>query len=240
MAINKEDIRIVFEDNHLLVAVKPQNVPSQEDESKDPDMLTLLKEYLKEKYLKEGNVFLGLVHRLDRPTGGVMVFAKTSKAAARLSESIREGEFEKTYLAVVDGVPKEKSAKLTHFLQKNEEQNVVRTVPESTVGAKKAELIYKLLETSQDKSLSLLSINLLTGRGHQARVQTATIGTPIFGDHRYGKARPGHNLALWAAVLKFSHPVTKKNMVFIVYPPEESVPWRLFDLSRYLGINKDI
>jgi 23S rRNA pseudouridine1911/1915/1917 synthase len=230
----------MYEDNHLLVAVKPQNVPSQEDESKDPDMLTLLKEYIKEKYAKEGNVFLGLVHRLDRPTGGVMVFARTSKAAARLSESIREGEFEKTYLAVLDGVPKEKTAKLTHYLVKNQEQNMVRIAPLSTVGAKKAELIYKILEVAKDKSASLVSINLLTGRGHQARVQTAAIGAPIFGDHRYGKGAPGVNLALWAAVLKFPHPVTGKTMVFIAYPPEDEIPWSGFDAGKYLGINKNL
>ncbi|MDR3263976.1 MAG: RluA family pseudouridine synthase [Clostridiales bacterium] len=240
MNIKKEDIQIMFEDNHLLVAVKPQNVPSQEDETKDPDMLTLLKEYLKEKYLKEGNAFLGLVHRLDRPTGGVMVFAKTSKAAARLSESIKDGDFEKTYFAVVDGVPREKNARLTHYLLKNEEQNVVRIVPQATAGAKKAELNYKVLETLHERTLSLLNINLLTGRGHQARVQTSAIGTPIYGDHRYGKARPGSNLALWAAVLKFPHPVTGKTMVFIAYPPENEVPWNKFDISKYLNINKEI
>ncbi|MDR2091049.1 MAG: RluA family pseudouridine synthase [Clostridiales bacterium] len=238
--IKKEDIQIMFEDNHLLVAVKPQNVPSQEDATKDPDMLNLLKEYLKEKYSKEGNAYLGLVHRLDRPTGGVMVFAKTSKAAARLSESMKEGDFEKTYFAVVDGIPKEKNGRLTHYLLKNEESNTVKIVPQSTDGAKKAELIYKVLEPSKDKSLSLLSINLLTGRGHQARVQTKAMGTPIFADHRYGNAKPGMNLALWAAVLKFPHPISGKTMVFLAYPPENDAPWNNFDLSKFLTINREL
>jgi 23S rRNA pseudouridine1911/1915/1917 synthase len=230
------DLQIMFEDNHLLVAVKPQNIPSQEDQSKDPDMLTLLKAYIKEKYAKEGDVYLGLVHRLDRPTGGVMVFARTSKAAARLSESIREGEFEKTYFAVVDGVPREKSATLTHYLLKNEAQNTVRVVSQYLSGAKRAELKYKVLESAYDKSLSLLSIDLVTGRGHQARVQTAEIGTPIFGDHRYGKGRPGLNLALWAAVVKFPHPISGKTMVFIAYPPEDEKPWSHFDAGKFLNI----
>ncbi|MDR2047560.1 MAG: RluA family pseudouridine synthase [Clostridiales bacterium] len=238
--IKKEDIRIMFEDNHILVAVKPQNVPSQEDATKAPDTLTLLKEYLKEKYFKTGNVFLGLVHRLDRPTGGVMVFAKTSKAAARLSESIRGGEFDKTYFAVTDGVPKEKRGRLTHYLLKNEETNTVKIVPAGTDGAKKAELTYRLLDATADKTLSLIGINLLTGRGHQARVQIASLGTPIFADHRYGKPRPGLSLALWAAVLKFPHPVSGKMMVFMAYPPEPEPPWNRFDLSKFLTINKDI
>ncbi|MDR3292915.1 MAG: RNA pseudouridine synthase, partial [Clostridiales bacterium] len=166
MIIKKEDIQIMYEDNHVLVVVKPQGVPSQEDESKDPDMVNLLKEYLVEKYEKPGGAYLGLVHRLDRPTGGVMVFAKTSKAAARLQESMKEGEFEKTYFAVTEGVPREKSDRLVHYLLKNEEQNLIRVVPLTTTGAKKAELTYKTLATTGDKTLALLSINLHTGRGH--------------------------------------------------------------------------
>ena len=243
MEIKKEDVQIMYEDNHLLVVVKPQNVPSQEDASKDADMLTLMKEYLKEKYSKEGEAYLGLVHRLDRPTGGVMVFAKTSKAAARLSASIRDGEFEKTYLVVVEGVPKEKNARLVHYLVKNEEKNIARVVPESTVGAKRAELSYKLLETVKEpQPLSLLKVNLSTGRGHQIRVQTAAIGTPVCGDRRYGpqKAAVAGGLALWASVLKFPHPVLEKTMVFLSYPPEENFPWSKFDISKYLGIQKTL
>ena len=129
------DFDILHEDNHILVAVKPQNLPTQADSSGDADFLSLLKDYLKQKYDKPGNVFLGLVHRLDRPTGGVMVFAKTSKAAERLCQAIREGDFEKEYLAVTVGCPKEPKAQLTHYLKKNPLTNVVSVVPSATEGA---------------------------------------------------------------------------------------------------------
>lgn len=231
-----KNIRIVYEDNHILVVVKPQNIPSQEDETRDPDMLTLLKEYIKEKYDKEGDVFLGLVHRLDRPTGGVMVFARTSKAAERLSESLKSGDFEKKYMAVVKGVPREKQDRLIHYLIKNENKNIVQVAPMPSSGAKLAELDYKVLAEKQD--VSLVMIRLLTGRSHQARVQLATIGTPIVGDGKYGKIdKVKCNLALWAVELKFTHPTLKEKMTFRVYPPEEDYPWRLFDLDIYLKIN---
>ena len=149
-----QGVKIIYEDNHILVAVKPQNMPSQEDESKDPDILSILKNYLKETYDKPGDAYLGLVHRLDRVTGGVMVFAKTSKAAARLSEAIREGEFEKTYLAVVYDTPKEKQAVLVNHLKKDPKSNTVRVVPEVTEGAKYAELTYKVFESIGKLSLA--------------------------------------------------------------------------------------
>jgi len=231
-----KNIKIVYEDNHILVVVKPQNIPSQEDETKDPDMLTLLKEYIKEKYNKEGEVFLGLVHRLDRPTGGVMVFAKTSKAAERLFMSMREGDFEKKYMAVVNGTPKEKQDRLTHYLIKNEHRNIVQVAPMTSEGAKLAELDYKVLNEKQ--GLSLVMIRLLTGRSHQARVQMATVGTPIVGDVKYGKGdKVRSNLALWAVELKFTHPTLKEKMTFRVYPPEEEYPWSLFDMDIFLKIN---
>ena len=148
-----EDINIVYEDNHLLAAVKPAGVPAQADESGDTDMLTLLKEYLKVKYAKPGEAYLGLVHRLDRPTGGVMVFAKTSKAAARLTQSMKDGEFEKTYLCVTCGVPKDKSGELVHYLKKNERTNTVAIVPMLTQGAKRAELHYDVLQDKQGFAL---------------------------------------------------------------------------------------
>ena len=141
-----EELIILHEDNHIIVALKPQNVPSCEDESKDKDMLTLLKEYIKEKYDKPGNVYLGLVHRLDRPTGGVMVFAKSSKAAARLSEQLKDGDFEKRYYAVLCGTPKEEKATLTHYMKKNAINNMVYICPATVSGAKFAELEYNLVE----------------------------------------------------------------------------------------------
>ncbi|MCC2684854.1 MAG: pseudouridine synthase, partial [Paenibacillaceae bacterium] len=138
-------LELVYEDNHLLIAVKPANVLSQEDSTGDPDMLTLLKAMLKQKYNKPGNVFLGLVHRLDRPVGGLMAFAKTSKAASRLSEAIRVGHFDKTYLAVVRGRPARPSARLVDWLLKDERTNTVRVVAPGTAGAKQAILEYEVL-----------------------------------------------------------------------------------------------
>ncbi|MBQ7351638.1 MAG: RluA family pseudouridine synthase [Clostridia bacterium] len=226
-----ENLQVVYEDNHIIVVVKPQNIPTQEDESKDRDMLTIIKEYIKEKENKPGNVFVGLVHRLDRPTGGVMVFAKTSKAASRLSTQIAEGIFHKKYLAVVLGKPKEKRAKLIHFLKKNPRTNTVQVVPELETGAKRAELEYNIIEAKE--KASLVEVNLFTGRSHQIRVQMKTIGCPIYGDVKYGgdKLAKGHNLALWAYELKFQHPTTKENMTFKVYPPEDKTPWNVFNLD---------
>lgn len=232
-----KDIKILFEDNHLLVAVKPYNVPVQADESGDPDMLTLLKRYLIDTYGKPGDAYLGLVHRLDRPTGGVMVFAKTSKAAARLSEAIREGEVEKKYLTVVEGAPRFRSDKLRCYLKKFPDRNIVKMVPALTEGAKYAELDYKQLAYDKNNNVSLLLVNLITGRGHQIRVQMAGNGTPILGDSRYGHGeRLKLPLSLWAAELRFAHPVSGKTMDFRVYPPD-TVPWNLFDIEQYLGIN---
>ena len=225
---------IIFEDNHILVVVKPQNMPTQEDESKDEDLLNSLKSFIKERDSKPGNVFLGLVHRLDRPTGGVMVFAKTSKAASRLSEQIRDGGFEKKYLAVVQGKLKKPKAKLVHHLLKDETNNIVRVVPSLTTDAKKAELDYSLQEYVN--GMSLVSIDLYTGRGHQIRVQMAHIGNPVVGDAKYGKEeRAKTKMALWACQLKFDHPTTGKRMNFVVYPPA-ALPWTEFNIDKILSI----
>ena len=167
--IDYNDINIVYEDNHLLVVVKPQNMPVAEDQSGDDDLLNALKRYLKDKYEKPGEAYLGLVHRLDRPTGGVMVFAKTSKAAARLQESIKSGDFEKRYLAVTTGIPKEKKAFLKNALYKDEAKNTVYCVPIATEGAKLALMEYDTMETREN--LALLDIHIYTGRSHQIRVQ---------------------------------------------------------------------
>lgn len=226
-----EQLNIAYEDNHIIVVVKPQNIPTQEDESKDKDLLTMIKEYIKERDNKPGNVYVGLVHRLDRPTGGVMVFAKTSKAASRLSEQIKNGEFQKTYLTVVNGKPREKRSKLINYLQKNARTNTVQVVPELTTNAKRAELEYEVLD--EKEKVSLLKVNLFTGRSHQIRVQMKHIGCPVYGDVKYGGdiLAKGHNLALWAYELRFIHPTTKENMTFKVYPPEDIVPWKVFNLN---------
>ena len=236
MNITYQDINILFEDNHILVVMKPANVPVQADESKDLDMLTLLKQYLIEKYNKPGDAYLGLVHRLDRPTGGVMVFAKTSKAASRLSEQVRNGEVNKKYLCIVEGEPRDRSAKLVNYLKKNS-QNMVKIVPMAEDGAQRAELDYKVLDT--EKGCSLLEIKLYTGRAHQIRVQMANAGYPLVGDYRYGNAgkyKTQVPLCLWSTELRFNHPVSGESMKFVVYPPEEA-PWTLFNINDFLRIN---
>jgi len=227
---------ILFEDNHVIVVNKPQNIPTQEDASGDKDMLTMVKEYIKEKYNKPGNVYVGLVHRLDRPTGGVMVFAKTSKAAARLSEQFAGSDSEKTYFCVVVGSPREKRGKLIHFLKKNEKTNMVEQVPQSVEGAKRAELDYTVLE--EKNGYSLVKAVLVTGRSHQVRVQMKTLGTPIYGDVKYGGENAEKGLLnLYAVKLSFLHPITKERMVFISYPPEDKEKWNLFDIEKYLKVS---
>lgn len=234
----ESNLIILFEDNHIIVVLKPQNVPSQEDSSGDKDMLNMVKDYIKVKYDKPGNVFVGLVHRLDRPTGGIMVFAKTSKAAARLAEQMQTGDFDKRYFAITVGTPREKQARLVDFLVKDEKNNIVKRYPSKVEDSKKAELDYKVLQSTSQ--IALLDIHLITGRSHQARVQLATIGTPIFGDAKYGgdALAKGHNLALFSYQLSFLHPITKENMVFKVFPPTDIVPWKYFAIEKHMNIVK--
>lgn len=223
-----EELKVIYEDNHVIVVLKPQNILSQGDETGDKSLLDMVKDYIKEKYNKPGNVYVGLVHRLDRPTGGVMVFAKTSKAAARLTEQLKNKEFSKKYLAVVVGKPKYKSSRLEHFLKKDEITNKVRVCSRASEGAKQAILEYNTLLTV-DK-VSLVDVKILTGRSHQIRVQMSEIGTPVFGDVKYGGdvLAKGHNLALWAYELSFIHPTTRKKMTFNCLPRIEMVPWNVF------------
>ena len=209
-----EKLKILFEDNHIIVVEKKPNIPSQSDKTGDMDMLTLVKQYIKEKYQKPGNVYLGLVHRLDRPVGGVMIFAKTSKAASRLSNQVREKVFKKKYLAVVDGRFKEKEGSLEDYLYKNERNNISKVVNKDKKNAKLAKLDYKELAYNQVKNLSLLEINLHTGRHHQIRVQLANAGHSIFGDQKYGKRGQGKQIALWAYELTIEHPTTKEMLTF--------------------------
>ena len=224
-----DELKILHEDNHIIVVLKPQGIPSCGDESGDENMLDAVKEYIRTAYGKPGNVYVGLVHRLDRPTGGVMVFAKTSKAAARLSEQMRSGDFEKKYLAVLSVVPKEPQGKLVNYLKKNAVNNMVYLCPPTTEGAKMASLEYRVAE--EKGGCALAEIKLHTGRSHQIRVQMAGIGCPVFGDMRYGgeRAKKG-NLALWAYSLTFTHPVTKERLRFMAEPPEET-PWKHFSLA---------
>lgn len=223
---------ILFEDNHILVVLKEQNIASCPDESGDENMLDLLKDYVKTKYQKPGNVYVGLVHRLDRPTGGVMVFAKTSKAAGRLTEQMATGDFEKKYLAVLVGTPNPEAGKLENWLKKNPVNNMVYLCQRGTDGAKLASLEYRIL--GKTEKLSLAEIKLHTGRSHQIRVQMAGIFCPVFGDMRYGgeHAQKG-KLALWAYSLAFTHPVTKERMRFCIEPPADR-PWREFDTEAVI------
>ncbi len=218
-------VEVIYEDNHILVCVKPQNVPSQSDSSGDMDMLSMVKDYIKQKYNKPGNVYVGLVHRLDRVTGGLMVFAKTSKAAKRLSEEIALHEMNKRYLAVCHGELKDNSGKLVNFLKKDASKNIVTVVSKSAVNAKRAELDYTVV--AKKDQLSLVEIALYTGRSHQIRVQLSYAGAPLYGDHKYNNAKAG-NLALWAYKLSFVHPIKKEKMTFIYYPPNEK-PWNYFE-----------
>ncbi len=231
----EEELIILHEDNHIIVVMKPQNVASCPDESGDDNLLDRVRRYLKETYQKPGNVYVGLVHRLDRPTGGVMVFAKTSKAAGRLSEQMKTGDFEKKYLAVLNGTPHEESATLTGWLKKNPVNNMVYLTPQGTDGAKLASLDYRILQ--EDGELALAQIKLHTGRSHQIRVQMAGIAHPVYGDMRYGgeRAQKG-KLALWAYSLAFTHPVTKERMLFMLEPPKGETPWKRFDLSAAMKL----
>lgn len=215
-------LNILYEDNHLLVVEKPYNMPVQKDDSQDLDLLTLAKEYLKEKYQKPGNVYLGLVHRLDRPVGGIMVFARTSKAASRLSKMFQNHEFTKNYLAIVhDNVNKEE--KLIDKIARDE------TTHNSYIDdnhGKESILEYEKIAYNSKEDLSLIKINLKTGRHHQIRVQMAHHGNPLYGDNRYGlkEATP---ICLFAYHLEFKHPVQNKKLDFTILPKIEN-KWTIF------------
>lgn len=227
-------INVLYEDNHILVVEKPVNMPTQEDDSRDPDLLSVLKADLKHRHQKPGNVYLGLVHRLDRPVGGVMVFAKTSKAASRLSDAVRTRHFDKTYIAVVHGKPKQPQGTLVHWLLKDTKTNMVSVVHESKPGAKEAILDYQTIGSAE--GLSLVKVKLRTGRPHQIRVQFAAIGCPLYGDQRYGSElnKPGQQLALWSTKLSFEHPTLKEEVRF-TSTPNEHYPWVLWsELIRNL------
>lgn len=216
-----QKLNIIFEDNHVLVVEKPVNVPSQSDKTNDLDLLSLIKNYLIEKYNKKGEAYVGLIHRLDRPVGGIMVYAKTSKAAARLSEQVRNKEFKKSYLAIVDGRLINKKGMLENYLYKNEKTNTSKIVEEGTKNAKYANLEYEVLYYNEETNLSVLKIKLHTGRHHQIRVQLANIGHSIYGDQKYGIRGKSKQINLWAYEIMFKHPVTKQEMIFNVFPKYE-------------------
>ena len=213
-------INIIYEDNHLLVVEKPINVPVQADKSGDLDFLSMLKNYLKEKYNKPGDVYLGLVHRLDRPVGGIMVFAKTSKAASRLAKQIQKHEVKKIYMAVLEGKVSE-SGVFKDKLKKDEKLNITRV----SADGKDAELSYNSI--GYVNNLSLVRISLKTGRSHQIRVQFASRKLPLYGDQKYNPNAALDQIALFASMLEFKHPVTKEVMSFEL-PLPERYPFTLF------------
>lgn len=213
---------ILYEDNHIIVVEKKINIPVQEDDSKDLDLLSIIKKYLKDKYNKPGNVYLGLIHRLDRPVGGVMVFAKTSKAASRLSEQVRTHKMCKKYYAVVEG-NLEKKATLKDRLLKDRRSNIVKV----DRNGKDAELSYEVI--SRRNNLNLVDIDLKTGRSHQIRVQFSSRNNPLYGDQKYNKkALVGEQIALFAYSLSFYHPITKELMTFKLQLPNR-YPFNLFN-----------
>jgi len=217
-------MKILYEDNHIIVAVKPAGVLSQSDGSGAEDMLTLLKAYIKEKYNKPGDVFLGLVHRLDRPVEGVMVFARTSKAASRLSQQIREHTVRKYYYAVVEGHMPCRAGNLTGYILKDEASNTVKVFDKPVSGAKKASLSYEVMKEGTDKSL--VRIDLQTGRSHQIRSQLAHIGCPIVNDHKYGNGRGRGDIALICGEMEIDHPISKERMSFKAGLPSD-YPWHI-------------
>lgn len=216
-------MKVLYEDNHIIVVEKMPNVPSQADKTGDEDMLTIIKSYLKEKYNKPGNVYLGLVHRLDRPVGGVMVFAKTSKAASRLSEEIRNKTFKKTYLAIVNGKMESESGEYVDYLWKDEKQNTSYVVKEGKKNSKLAKLNYEVIAYNEKEDVSLVKINLQTGRHHQIRVQFSSRMHALYGDSKYHGRGAGTGICLWAYKIKFVHPVKKEEMEFEDFPPKEGM-----------------
>lgn len=229
-----DKLEVLYEDNQIIVVIKPQNLLSQSDQTGDDDMLSRVKNYVKEKYNKPGDVYIGLVHRLDRPTGGIMVFARNSKSASRLSKQIQDRTFEKKYLAVVLNKVKAKFGELEDYLKKDVNTNLVKITPRSEQGTKLAILNYNFLKEEND--LSLLEIEIKTGRSHQIRVQLSNMKNPIYGDFKYGDTinKRTEGLALWAYKLEFTHPTKQEKMKFVSFPPENQLPWNNFKLEMFI------
>lgn len=216
-------INIIYEDNHVLVVEKPINIPVQEDSSKDLDFLTSLKSFIKKRDNKQGNVFLGLVHRLDRPVGGIMVFAKTSKCASRLSEQVRTRVLKKKYYAVIEGKVNKKDVLIDKLL-KDRKNNIVKV----DNNGKESILEYELIDFKNN--LSLVNIDLKTGRSHQIRVQFSSRNHALYGDQKYNKnAKNGQQIALFAHTIIFNHPTTKEQLKFEI-KPKNVYPWNIFKM----------
>lgn len=219
---------ILFEDNHLLVYNKMPSQIVQGDKTGDTPLSDLLKAFLKERDKKPGNVFLGVVHRIDRPVSGIVIFAKTSKALTRLNELLKEGKIKKSYWAVVKNHPREQKEHLVHYLKRNEEKNRSQAYEKEVAGSQRAELIYEVIGTS-DKYF-LLQIDLLTGRHHQIRSQLSKIGCPIKGDLKYGydRSNPDGSIHLHARKVELIHPVRQEPLTIVADPPDDKL-WNYFN-----------
>lgn len=222
----REVMKVLYEDNHIIVVYKEVGELVQGDRTGDVPLVDDVKRYLKETYAKPGNVFCGVVHRIDRPAQGLVIFARTSKALSRLNDMLRRGDIHKTYLAVVEGRRSESEATLENYLLSDGRTNKTRVVPASTPDAQKAVLKYKVRGTGD--RYSLLEVSLLTGRKHQIRCQLSATGTPIKGDLKYGARRsnPDGGISLLAWRLEFVHPVSKKAMSILAPLPEHAL-WHL-------------
>ncbi len=218
--------QIVYEDNHLLVINKKVGQLVQGDKTGDESLLETIKDFIKKRDNKPGNVFLGLVHRIDRPTSGLVIYAKTSKALSRLTQMVKNREVKKTYWAVVAKEMIPKSQRLVHYLKKNEKNNKAIVFPKATDGAKEAILTYNVIKALEN--YLLLEIDLETGRHHQIRAQLSKIGVPIKGDLKYGAPRSNADggINLHARKLEFIHPVTKENIEIIAPVPQNDAVWR--------------
>lgn len=222
---NKNNLQILHEDNHIIVVNKRVGDIVQGDKTGDKPLSEIVKEYIKDKYNKPGEVFLGVVHRLDRPTTGIIVFARTSKALSRMNEMFSNRETQKTYWAVVKNKPKETTAKLVHYLKRNEKNNTSKAYFKEIPDSKIASLDYTILKELHN--YTALEITLHTGRHHQIRAQLAAIGSPIKGDLKYGfdRSNPDGGIHLHARRLVFVHPVSKENMVIVAPTPDETI-WK--------------
>jgi 23S rRNA pseudouridine1911/1915/1917 synthase len=223
MHSTKENLQILFEDNHILIVNKRAGDITQGDKTGDKPLSDVVKEYIKDTYNKPGNVYLGVVHRLDRPTSGAIIFAKTSKSLERLNKMLRDKTIHKTYWAVVKNHPKKEKETLINFLKKNPKNNKSTAYPKEIDGSKKAILHYVILKKLE--RYSLLEIDLETGRHHQIRTQLATIGSPIKGDLKYGfdRSNKDGSIHLHARKIQFTHPVTKEQITITATPPNEVI-----------------
>mgnify|MGYP000014323520 FL=1 len=224
MYSNKNNLEVLFEDNHLVIVNKKSGDIVQGDKTGDKPLSDVVKEYIKEKYNKPGDVFLGVVHRLDRPTSGIIIFARTSKALDRLNKMLRDRVISKTYWAVIKNNPKKATDTLIHFLKKNPKNNKSTVFKKETKGSKKAALHYTTIKILEN--YSLLEIDLETGRHHQIRAQLSFIGSPIKGDLKYGASRSNKDgsIHLHARKINFTHPVSKK-IITIIAPTPNEVIW---------------